>query len=91
MQGPHYVIRHKYSRSSGDKDQKKVYNPRSLQTLCTKSVFTSKLNYWKHACLGPLQCKILDKLAVEMDICDNCGTVVFVQGALHICFNANLR
>lgn len=84
MHGPDYVIRHQRSMaSSKNKDEKKVYNPRSLQTLCSKSVFTSKLDYWKHACLGPLQCKILDNLAIEMDVCNHCGSVVFVKG-MHI-------
>ena len=83
MQGPRYVIEHRrdmYVSSSSKANTAKVFNPKSLQTLCTKSVFTSKLDYWKQSCLGPLQCKILDKLAVEMDICDNCGTVVFKKG-----------
>ena len=75
MQGPHYVK--EYTNST---DSVKVFNPKSLQTLCTKSVFTSKIDYWKQSHLGPLQCKILDKLAVEMDVCDNCGTVVFKKG-----------
>lgn len=83
MQGPRYVIEHRrdmYVSSSSKSNTVKVFNPKSLQTLCTKSVFTSKLDYWKQSCLGPLQCKILDKLAVEMDVCDNCGTVVFKKG-----------
>ena len=85
MQGPHFVIEYKrenFVGSSNKNNTAKVFNPKSLQTLCAKSVFTSKLDYWKRACLGPLQCKILDKLAVEMDVCDNCGTVVFKKGVL---------
>lgn len=82
LQAPEYTMKHKRSTVSSNDTKKKVYNPRSLQTICTKSVFMSKIDYWKRACLGPLQCKILDKLAVEMDICDNCGTVVFRQGKL---------
>ena len=83
MQSPHYVKEYRrdmFSTLSKKSDVAKVFNPKSLQTLCAKSVFTSKLDYWKRACLGPLQCKILDKLAVEMDVCDNCGTVVFKKG-----------
>ena len=80
MPAPHYVLKHTRIAETENKNEKKVYNPKSLQTLCTKSVFTSKVDYWKQACLGPLQCKILDQLATTMDVCDNCGTVVFKQG-----------
>jgi Leucine-rich repeat (LRR) protein len=83
MQAPRYTSEHRrdsYVSSSSKNNTVKVFNPKSLQTLCTKSVFTSKLDYWKQSCLGPLQCKILDKLAVEMDVCNNCGTVVFKKG-----------
>lgn len=85
MQGPEYIIKHTQEPTSKSKSEKQIFNPRTLQTICTKSVFAAKIDYWKHACLGPLQCKILDKLAVEMDICDNCGTVVFRQGMPWLC------
>ena len=80
LQAPRYTQQHTRNIVPKNKDEKKVFNPRSLQTLCTKSVFTAKVDYWKGECLGPLQCKILDRLAVDMDICDHCGTVVFRQG-----------
>ena len=57
-----------------------TYNPDGLQMLCTKAVFTNQLDYWKLDMLGPLQCKILDSLASQFVICENCHTAIPKQG-----------
>ena len=51
-----------------------VYNPDSLQLLCTRQVFASRMQYWKHDVLGPLQCKMIDCLAAHSSICHKCNT-----------------
>ena len=63
-------------------EQKVVYNSDSLQMLCTKAIFTSHIDYWRLDSVGPLQCKMLDHLAKEFAICENCHSVVHKQGML---------
>ena len=70
----------KYNRAPAKPKQPAVYNPESLQMLCTKVVFTHKIDYWKRDTLGPLQCKTLDNLAADVTICENCHTTVPKQG-----------
>ena len=69
------------AQNSKTKDGVQVaYNPDGLQMLCTKAVFTYQLDYWKLDMLGPLQCKILDSLASQFVICENCHTAIPKQG-----------
>lgn len=57
-------------------DTATVHNPTSLQSLCTRAVFVSHIDYWEQENLGPLQCKTLDYLASSLFLCDRCGTVI---------------
>lgn len=76
--GPHYT--RKINKGQPKKDEKKVYQPLSLQASCTTVVFTSKLNYWKTNLIGPLQCKTLDSLATQFISCDSCSRMLPDQG-----------
>ncbi len=52
------------------------YNPQSLQTLCTQTIFSTQVDYWKQLSIGPLQCKTLDRLAGTFSLCENCQRVI---------------
>ena len=56
----------------------KIFNPDSLQELCTKTAFTNQINYWQqeNQVLAPLQCKTLDRLAEVYTVCEVCHTAV---------------
>ena len=62
-----------------------IHSPGSLQSLCTRAMFTNHIDYWKHESLGPMQCKTLDHFASSLFLCDRCGTVIS-QGNLLITF-----
>ena len=64
------------SKQSTSKNEKNIYNPESLQTLCTKVTFTHQIDYWKHESLGALQCKTLDSLASQFTVCEQCHTAI---------------
>lgn len=68
------------STSAKTGGEKKTFNPDSLQMLCTKATFTRHLDYWNMDTIGPLQCKILDRLAAEFVVCENCHSVVPLKG-----------
>ncbi len=72
--GPKYTNRlHKKATNPNDK---KVYQPLSLQASCTTVVFTSQVQYWEMDIIGPLQCKTLDRLAEQFTICENCSRML---------------
>ena len=71
---------HINTTSKGDDKKEKVYNPDSLQTLCTRVAFTNHIDYWKLDTVGPLQCKILDSLASQFVICENCHAATPKRG-----------
>lgn len=63
---------------------KKTYSPLSLQSSCTKVIFTSELDYWEDKTIGQLQCKILDTvLAVQFINCDHCNRMISLQKGSH--------
>ena len=64
------------SKQSTSSKEKNIYNPESLQTLCTKVTFTHQIDYWKHESLGALQCKTLDSLASQFTVCEQCHTAI---------------
>ena len=57
-------------------NEKNIYNPESLQRLCTKVTFTHQIDYWKHESLGVLQCQTLDSLASHFTVCEQCHTAI---------------
>ena len=75
---PPHVNVPKQSTSS----KENIYNPESLQTLCTKVTFTHQVDYWKHESLGVLQCKTLDSLASQFTVCEQCHTAIPNTGKL---------
>lgn len=77
-QGPHYTRKDRIS--SYNTKTKKVYQPISLQASCTTVIFSSKVDYWGTDCIGPLQCKTLDRLATQFTICDNCDRMLPDEG-----------
>ena len=72
-QAPHIKI-------SNPPQEKSVFNPDFLQSLCTKAAFTNHIDYWTSHSVGPLQCKILDCLASQFSLCENCNTAVLKTG-----------
>lgn len=48
----------------------------SLQSLCTKVIYTLHIDYWATGTVGPLQCKILDCLASQFTVCEHCNTAI---------------
>lgn len=71
--GPHYT--RKICKSEV-KDEKRVYQPISLQASCTTVIFTSQVDYWGTNVIGPLQCKTMDRLASQFTVCDNCSRML---------------
>ena len=72
ISGPRYV------RCNTNTPKKKTneptkFNPHSLQTLCSKTIFSSQLDYWQKTTIGPLQCKTLDRLAATFALCEHCN------------------
>lgn len=76
--GPHFTR----IVNESSHNEKKVYQPLSLQANCTATIFTSKLDYWKTDFIGPLQCKTLDRLATQFTICNHCDRMLFDKGEI---------
>ena len=74
-QPPHIYI-HTPSRSS------RYLKPTlmSLQSLCTKVIFTHHIDYWANGTVGPLQCKTLDRLASQFTVCEHCNIAIPNKG-----------
>ena len=70
---PHIKIS---SQSSSTKQTNPVFNPGSLQSSCTRVVFTHHIDYWANSSIGSLQCKILDCLASQFTLCDHCNAAI---------------
>ena len=56
--------------------KKTIYNPDSLQALCTRTVMTCHVDYWSEGSFPPLQCKMLDSYASLYTYCGNCHNVI---------------
>lgn len=78
--GPHFTRKINKAAQTNEKDGKRVYQPISLQASCTTVIFSSQVDYWEVDTIGPLQCKILDRLATQFSICDNCKRMLSNQG-----------
>lgn len=78
MPAPRFVRSHTSTKTAIGKEVK--FNPHSLQTLCTKAIFSSKLDYWQKVFIGPLQCKTLDRLAETFVCCEHCGQAISKPG-----------
>lgn len=64
--------------------EKQAHNPDSLQTMCTKTILSTQIDYWKGDVVGPLQCKTLDSLASQFTICENCH-VALPKAGMSVC------
>lgn len=75
MAGPQYV-RSITNTPKKKPDEPIKFNPHSLQTLCTKTIFSAQLDYWQKTSIGPLQCKTLDRLAATFALCEHCKQAI---------------
>ena len=60
------------------------FNPRSLQALCTQTIFSTQVDYWNQISIGPLQCKTLDHMAGEFALCECCKMCVVNRGGVGV-------
>lgn len=79
ISGPRYVrCQTNTPKKTGNTPIK--FNPHSLQTVCSKTIFSSQLDYWQKTTVGPLQCKTLDSLAATFALCEHCNRAIPCQG-----------
>ena len=76
MAGPRYAQAKNSKNTTAGQNKEVKFNPHSLQTLCTRTVFSSQVDYWQHTIIGPLQCKTLDRLAATFALCENCKQAI---------------
>ena len=76
MGGPKYTQAKNSTSTNTDKNKEVKFNPHSLQTLCTQTVFSTQVDYWQHTIIGPLQCKTLDRLAATFALCEHCKRAI---------------
>ena len=59
---------------------KQPHTTDSLQSLCSRVVFTQNVDYWSSGRVGPLQCKLLDSLAAQFTLCAHCNKAIPTKG-----------
>ena len=80
--GQFYQPPHIYINTSSGSSQCQKPAFMSLQSLCTKVIFTHHIDYWATGTVGPLQCKILDCLASQFNVCEYCNRAIPITGII---------
>lgn len=84
---PHIKISTPSNSVPSSQKTEPIFNPDSLQTLSSKAAFTHHIDYWASETVGALQCRILDHLASQFTVCEQCNAAMSKTGMYSWNFN----